>query len=116
MKKAIILLSAAVNSISLESVHMSKKFSLDELNAITNKSTKEFVQSLVKLNLEKGSFISGKVYFTDFPPDINTAEIQVVLYDSSLIDMTLTSTNFNPYRWTCSNWTNSAAFRWLPVR
>jgi hypothetical protein len=95
---------------------MAKIFSLDELNAITNKSTKEFVQSLVKLNLENGCFISGKVYFTDFPPNIHNAEIQVVLYDSSLIDMTLTSTNVNPYRWTCSNWTNSATFSWLPVR
>jgi hypothetical protein len=69
----------------------------------------------VELSLEPGSFISGTVKFNDSPAAMSTAEIQVVLYDSGLIDMPLTSTNVAPYRWTCSNWTNPD-FEWLAVR
>ncbi|MFT4222122.1 hypothetical protein [Dysgonomonas sp.] len=94
---------------------MAKILSLKELKTVTDASTKDFVKSLVGLNLEPGSFISGTVRFRDFPAAMSSAEIQVVLYDSGLIDMTLTSTNVAPHRWTCSNWT-SGEFKWLAVR
>lgn len=94
---------------------MAKILSLKELKVVTSGSTKDFVKSLVGLGLEPGSFISGTVMFKDFPAAMGTAEIQVVLYDSGLIDMTLTSTNVAPYRWTCSGST-SRDFKWLAVR
>jgi hypothetical protein len=94
---------------------MARILALKELDVVIDASTKDFVDSIVKLGLERGSFISGTVRFNDFPARMSTAEIQVVIYDSTLIDLTLTSTNVAPYRWTCSNWVNGN-FKWLPVR
>lgn len=96
---------------------MAKIVSLSELSSVkTNGTLKEFINSLVASNLEKGSFFSGTVRFTDFPARMSTAEIQGVLFDPTLIDLTLTSTDVSPYRWTCSCWTNRGNPQWKPAK
>lgn len=79
---------------------MAKILSLSELkNVKIDSSTKEFINSLIAQNLENGSFVSGTVYFNDFPARMGTAEIQVVIYSNWLMDITMTSTNVHPNRW-----------------
>lgn len=96
---------------------MAKIVSLSELSKVkTNATLKEFINSLVDLNLEKGTFFSGTVRFTDFPAKMSTAEIQGVIFDKTLIDLTLTSTNVSPYRWTCSCWTNEPNPQWKAAK
>nr|WP_320059087.1 hypothetical protein [uncultured Bacteroides sp.] len=96
---------------------MAKIVSLSEISGVvTNSTLKKFIGSLVALNLEKGTFFSGTVSFTDFPASMSTAEVHGILFDSSLIDLTLTSTNVAPYRWTCSCWTNDSNPQWKPIK
>jgi len=96
---------------------MAKIVSLFDISgAVTNSTLKAFISSLVALNLEQGTFFSGTVYFKDFPAQMGCAEVHGVLFNSALIDLTLTSTNVAPYRWTCSCCTNDANPQWKPAK
>jgi len=96
---------------------MAKIVSLFDISGVvTNSTLKAFISSLVALNLEKGTFFSGTVNFKDFPAQMGCAEVHGVLISPTLIDLTLTSTNVAPYRWTCSCWTNDSNPQWKPVK
>lgn len=94
---------------------MAKIVALSDLSGVkTNSTLKAFISSLVALNLENGTFFSGTITLVDFPAPMSCAEIHGVIFNQSLIDLTLTSTDTAPYRWTCSCWTSSSNPQWRP--
>jgi hypothetical protein len=94
---------------------MAKVVHLDDLGINTRLSLADFVSAIKKLQLEKGTFFSGTVYFSDLPPGLVQAEIQGVIgyiIGDLLIDMTLTSVDL-PSRWTCSYRTGQGTPKWI---
>lgn len=96
---------------------MAKIVALSELRGVkTNSTLKDLIDSLVALNLEDGTFFSGTISLVDFPAPMGCAEVHGVLFNQRLIDLTLTSTDTAPYRWTCSCWTSSNNPQWRPCK
>jgi hypothetical protein len=83
---------------------MAKVVHLDDLGINLSSSLADFISALAKCQLEKGTFFSGTVAFSDRPSQLVQGEVQGVIgyiVGDLLIDMTLTSVEM-PNRWTCS--------------
>lgn len=100
----------------LSNLYSRKVVHLDDLNVKIEGTLLEFIDSLTKCNLEKGTFFSGSVKLKDLPTEISRGEIQGVVgyYETDiLLDMTLTSTTNTSIRWTCSYWAKGAKPEWI---
>lgn len=83
----------------------------------TTGTTQNFVNTLKSLDLPEGNVYMGAATLSDFPSGISNAEIEVIVYPSTLpntkvIYCILRSANVAPYLWTC----NSFSFNgWQPM-
>ena len=88
---------------------------LDDLDIPLSTTLPEFIKSVEKRKLPKGTFISGTVSFRDLPPPLVQGEIQGVIgyiIGDLLIDLTLTSVDV-PNRWTCTYRSNRGTPKWV---
>ena len=83
---------------------------------VTNKTTSEFFNSVIALNLPAGSMLLGATRLTDIS-DVASGmineEIRVEIYPNNVIHGTMTSTDIEPYEWTIQ-YMKGKTNKWIP--
>ena len=83
---------------------------------VTNKTTSEFFNSVIALNLPTGSMLLGATRLTDISnvaSGMMNEEMRVEIYPNNVIHGTMTSTDIEPYEWTIQ-YMKGKTNKWIP--
>lgn len=83
---------------------------------VTNKTTSEFFDSVIALNLPTGSMLLGATRLTDISDvasEMMNEEMRVEIYPNNVIHGTMTSTDIEPYEWTIQ-YMKGKTNKWIP--
>ena len=83
---------------------------------VTNKTTSEFFNSVIALNLPAGSMLLGATRLTDISDvasGMMNEEMRVEIYPNNVIHGTMTSTDIEPYEWTIQ-YMRGKTNKWIP--
>lgn len=83
---------------------------------VTNKTTSEFFNSVIALNLPTGSMLLGATRLTDISDvasGMMNEEMRVEIYPNNVIHGTMTSTDIEPYEWTIQ-YMKGKTNKWIP--
>ena len=83
---------------------------------VTNKTTSEFFNSVIALNLPTGSMLLGATRLTDISDvasGMMNEEMRVEIYPNNVIHGTMTSTDIEPYEWTIQ-YMRGKTNKWIP--
>lgn len=83
---------------------------------VTNKTTSEFFNSVIALNLPTGSMLLGATRLTDISDvasGMMNEEMRVEIYPNNVIHGTMTSTDVEPYEWTIQ-YMKGKTNKWIP--
>lgn len=83
---------------------------------VTNKTTSEFFNSVIALNLPTGSMLLGATRLTDISDvasGMMNEEMRIEIYPNNVIHGTMTSTDIEPYEWTIQ-YMKGKTNKWIP--
>ena len=83
---------------------------------VTNKTTSEFFNSVIALNLPTGSMLLAATRLTDISnvaSGMMNEEMRVEMYPNNVIHGTMTSTDVEPYEWTIQ-YMKGKTNKWIP--
>ncbi len=67
-------------------------------------TTEEFIAAIIASDMPINSCAIGEVMCSDLPSNINNAEVTVIRTSSTVIEVSMSSTNIAPYKWFINAW------------